>query len=142
MEYIYPNVIVDGAHNEDAIKRFIETVNEVYSDKKTEILFAVCEDKDYEPMINNLCANLYISKLYVTAINSARAASPDSVADIFRSRLDKNASVDIIVDSDMKKVFKNAVSNVINKEDTMLFAVGSLYLAGSIKQIIMEAKDD
>ena len=142
MEYVYPNVVIDGAHNEDAIKRFIETVNKVYGDKKTEILFAVCEDKDYEPMIKLLCANLYISKLYVTAINSARAASPDSVADIFRSCLDKNASVDIIVDNDMKKVFKNAVSNVINKEDTMLFAVGSLYLAGSIKQIIMEAKDD
>ncbi|MBQ7707267.1 MAG: bifunctional folylpolyglutamate synthase/dihydrofolate synthase [Lachnospiraceae bacterium] len=142
MEHIYPNVIIDGAHNEDAIERFIETVKKVYKDKKTEILFAVCEDKDYEPMIKMLCQSICLSRVYVTAINSVRAASPESVADIFKSCLDKNDSTDIIVDNDIKTVFNNAVSNVIDKEDTVLFVVGSLYLAGSIKQIVLEANDD
>ena len=64
------------------------------------------------------------------------------MADIFKSCLDKNDSTDIIVDNDIKTVFNNAVSNVIDKEDTVLFVVGSLYLAGSIKQIVLEANDD
>ena len=142
MESLYPNVIIDGAHNEDAIDMFNETVHDLYSDKKIEILFAVCEDKDYEPMIKKLCDGISISKVYVTKVDSYRTASPDHVAELFRNRLDRNTSTDIMVDCDIKKIFKTALSEVLNKDDTMLFCVGSLYLVGSIKQIVLEAKDD
>ncbi len=142
MESLYPNVIIDGAHNEDAIDMFNETVHDLYRDKKIEILFAVCEDKDYEPMIKKLCDGISISKVYVTKVDSYRTASPDHVAELFRNRLDRNTSTDIMVDCDIKKIFKTALSEVLNKDDTMLFCVGSLYLVGSIKQIVLEAKDD
>ena len=142
MEAVYPNVIIDGAHNEDAIDMFTETVYDLYGDKKIEILFAVCEDKDYEPMISKLCNELSISRVYVTAINTYRTASPGHVAELFKAKFGNNSSIDIIVDDDIKTIFKTALSGVLNKDDTMLFCVGSLYLVGSIKQIVLEAKDD
>lgn len=140
MEHLYKNVLIDGAHNEDAIDRFIETVNESYKDKKTELLFAVCEDKDYEPMIKDLCERLNPQRVYITAVNIKRAALPTDVLDSFKRYSGRN--VDLICCDDVDKAFKMALENVKDKDDTMLFCVGSLYLAGNIKRIIMEAKDD
>ena len=141
MEHIYNNVIIDGAHNEDAIKRFIQTVNETCGKKDKELLFAVCEDKDYEPMIKALCNGLKLSRVYVTKIISKRAAASEQIKELFERYLsDKNTK--IICCDNIKEIFIKAVDDVLDKEDKVLFCVGSLYLAGSIKQIVTEAKDD
>ena len=72
MEYIYPNVIIDGAHNEDAIERFVETVNNVYRDKEVRILFAVCEDKEYKPMIELICEKINPAKIQFSTVFCAK----------------------------------------------------------------------
>ena len=143
MEYIYPNVIIDGAHNEDAIERFVETVNNVYRDKEVRILFAVCEDKEYKPMIELICEKINPAKIYVTALDSKRTAKASEIAALFKSILEKNSYDGVVFEgNNLKTVFETACSEVLYKEEKVLFCVGSLYLAGSIKKIVMEAKDD
>ena len=145
MEYVCPGVIIDGAHNEDAVERFVETVNNVYKDKKIEILFAVCEDKDYKPMIRLICEKIIPEKVYVTALDSKRTAKASEIAGLFRTFLNEMCQGNgntVIEGDDLKTVFETACLEVSGRDDTVLFCVGSLYLAGSIKKIVMEAKDD
>ena len=51
MEEIRPNVYIDGAHNPDAIARFVETVQQQKKNKTLYLMFAVAGDKDYRVMI-------------------------------------------------------------------------------------------
>jgi len=139
MEQINTNVVLDGAHNIDAIKRFIECVNESYSYKtKINLLFAVAGDKDYEPMIEMLCQELPLSKVYVTSINSNRGISSDYIGALFKfylGRYKEQGTYSVDSDDDIKGIYEQAYSTVRYTDD-MLFCVGSLYLIGSIKEMI------
>ena len=143
MERIHNNIILDGAHNEDAIKEFVSSIIKAYNDKQINLLFAVADDKDYETMIKTLCKNLTISRVMVTTIDSERGVSAKLISDLFKSNfaeLKKNAVVEW--DSSIEKGFLKSYSEVKNT-DNLLFCVGSLYLIGSIKEIAKEVlKDD
>lgn len=141
MDFMLHNICIDGAHNPDAVKRFIESVKRINKDKKKELFFAVAGDKDYETMIKLLCSGLHFEKIYVTAIDNIRAVSSYDIACIFRKYLE-DENVEIVYNNDLEGIFKTASDDVMDKDDTVLYCVGSLYLAGSIKRIIMEAEDD
>ena len=139
LEQINSNVVLDGAHNIDAIKRFIESVNETYSHKnKIDLLFAVAGDKDYEPMIEMLCQELPLNRVYVTSINSTRGISSDYIGALFKFYLGRyKEQKDYIVECDdnIRYIYEQAY-NAVRYTDDMLFCVGSLYLIGSIKEIV------
>ena len=139
MEFVYPNVCIDGAHNEAAIKRFAESVNKSFEDRKKYLLFAVAEDKDYKPMIKILCEKLKPVGIYVTKINSKRAISAEYIAGLFASYMDDDCR--IRYNDDIKNIFDEACGEVLENDDRVLLCVGSLYLVGEIKQIIMEAQE-
>ncbi|MBR1815817.1 MAG: bifunctional folylpolyglutamate synthase/dihydrofolate synthase [Lachnospiraceae bacterium] len=138
MEFIYPNVCIDGAHNEAAVKRLIESVNKSFESKKKYILFAVAEDKDYKPMIKLLCDGLKPDGIYVTKINSKRAVSAEYIAELFASHINNNCRIKY--NDDIGYIFGEACKEVLGYEDRILVCAGSLYLAGEIKQMIMEAQ--
>ncbi len=139
MERINANVVLDGAHNMDAIKRFIESVNEVYSYKdKIDLLFAVAGDKDYEPMIEMLCQELPLNRVYVTSINSDRGISSDYIGALFKFYLGRSkeaGTYTVESHDDIRGIYEQAY-NAVRYTDDMLFCVGSLYLIGSIKEIV------
>ncbi len=152
MEQLDNNVIIDGAHNLDAIIPFVKSVNRLCPHKEINILFAVADDKNYKDMIEYLCDNLKLKNVYVTSILSDRKVLSKEVADIFKEFLDAKLCkptpcVDIaneeisngpdmyntvFYNNDLKKVFTIAY-NKAREEDDILFCVGSLYLIGSIK---------
>ncbi len=140
MEQIFPNVILDGAHNTDAIARFIESVQSCFHDREIRLLFAVAGDKDYEPMIEMLCNELELKEVYVTSINSDRGISSDYIGGLFKmysARSGKDYQIKVTCDDDIRSAFSMAYYDV-KGTDSMLFCVGSLYLIGSIKQIARE----
>ena len=53
-EEIYPNLIMDGAHNEASIEALVETVKEVYPDKKIHFVVALMKDKPYINILRQL----------------------------------------------------------------------------------------
>lgn len=138
MEHIHDNVILDGAHNVDAIKRFIESVKMSYLESgKINLVFAVAGDKDYEPMIRMLCQELPLNKVYVTSINSERGISSEYIAALFGLYLGKareNSVYSVESNDDIREVYEQAYAEVRYTQD-VLFCVGSLYLIGSIKEI-------
>ena len=143
MESIHPKVILDGAHNLDAIERFVESVQEISGDKDIHLLFALAGDKDYKPMIDTLCDKLRLGKVYITSINSKRGISAEHIAKIFEENFSKeqNRTCTVLWDDDIKVMLKEAFDTVKNTDNT-LFCVGSLYLIGSIKEIAKEVLYD
>ena len=137
MERLCDNVILDGAHNLDAIIPFTKSVKALCMDKGVNVLFAVADDKNYEDMIKYLSDNLKLKNVYVTSIESDRRVLPEQVADIFRGfvgeELCKPKPCNIFSDNDLKKVFDMAYNRTVEAGET-LFCVGSLYLIGSIKE--------
>lgn len=135
MEVLAENLVIDGAHNESAIERFAESVNACYPDKKKTLLFAVAGDKDYEPMIDTLVAELEMEAVYVTSLDSVRAISAEYIAALFRQAIKKYGhTTHVYAEDDIRSCFTQAYTS-IDPENGMLFCVGSLYLIGKIKDI-------
>lgn len=134
MERIKEDVIVDGAHNEDAIVRYIEAVRNVKPENQI-LLFAVSADKDYEPMIKLLSEGLTLKRVYVTSLDSDRAIGASVVAKLFEKY--NRGNTEIYHNDCIKEAYEEGYSFVKDEHD-ILFCVGSLYLVGSIKEIAME----
>lgn len=135
MERLSDHFVMDGAHNKSAMERFVECVKAGYTDRRKKLMFAVAGDKDYEPMIAYLLSNLEVEAVYVTSLDSERAISADYIAALFRKYAKvQGASVAIYAEDDIKKCFEQAYSEAC-VDDSVLFAVGSLYLIGKLKDI-------
>ena len=129
METILPGVILDGAHNDSGVEEFVKTARRFQKDGKVTLLFSCVKEKDYEGMIRTICENLELSGVVVTQIESDRLIPADELAQIFRKYTRQEvtaiASIPDALDAALAK-----------KGDGILFCVGSLYLAGSLKNII------
>lgn len=140
MEKIADDIIIDGAHNPDAMERFIESVNGLYESREKKLLFAVAGDKDYEPMIKQICEKLKLKEVYVTSLDSDRGISSEYIAGLFRmylARQPEGREVNVYFDDDIQNAFHKGASSV-KENGGILFCVGSLYLIGGIKRIASE----
>lgn len=129
MDSVTSNIIVDGAHNKDAIEKFCITVQKFYRSYKKSLLFAVADDKDDTGMIAYLCENCQFEKIMVTQIHGARATSVEEIFNLFQ----QNTKADIRVEEELEKAYEKMKHSL--GKDELLFCVGSLYLVGSIKAL-------
>ncbi len=133
MHFVSPNVIIDGAHNEDAIEKMTESISVIQKNrgwKEVNIFFAVSSDKDYETIIKMLCQRLTIGSVYVTEINSARREDIGEIMKLFQKYLPAEKHFEVVGSTDMEKLWETAKGELL--EDTFLLAVGSLYMAGEL----------
>ncbi|MEE1196279.1 MAG: folylpolyglutamate synthase/dihydrofolate synthase family protein [Lachnospiraceae bacterium] len=128
METVLPGVIVDGAHNDDGVRRFVETAKR-FEDKDITLLFSAVVEKDYPAMIHRICSELHFSKVVTTQIDGARVVPAEELADLFRG----NGCENVTAKEKIKEAFDEAYEE---KGDGLLFCVGSLYLVGEIKDYI------
>ncbi|MDD2972773.1 MAG: bifunctional folylpolyglutamate synthase/dihydrofolate synthase [Lachnospiraceae bacterium] len=131
MEEIRPNVIVDGAHNEDGIEAFVASVEQVQrcSPTKNHLLFAVVNDKDYSHMVRTLMESQLFSDVTITRIAGSRELELTVLDKIFAGY---GASVHRYEDVEEALTF----CMQSKRENERLYIVGSLYLAGLVKEII------
>lgn len=124
MECIAEHIYIDGAHNEEAIEAFCETLDILFKNEPKILLFAVSKDKDYERMIERL-SRISFREIIIVRYEGSRAAELDAVKEAFR----RFSSSKIITFDDIREGFLYGKSHV---EDQYLFCVGSLYLAGNL----------
>lgn len=124
MEEIAENVYVDGAHNPGAVHQIYNSLTD--SDKEWLLLFAVCSDKDYSEMIRVL-GRLPWKRIYITKIDSARGADTAAVKQCFK---EEAAGCPIYEYDNARTAFETALKD---REYENLLCLGSLYLAGEIK---------
>lgn len=130
METVLPGVIVDGAHNEDGVEKFVETAEHFQEDYPLTLLFSAVDDKDYTDMIRTVAGRIRFQHVIVTQVGGYRKVPAEQLADIFR----KEGCLCAESCEDVETAFRTALE--YREEDGMLFCVGSLYLVGEIKAII------
>ena len=135
METILPGVIVDGAHNEDGVAQFVETVRHFQEEFSITLLFATVSDKDYEDMIRRVCGGLRFANVVTTEIWGSRKQSSEELAELFRA----NGCSSVMAVPDSGEAFEKACAL---KGDGLMFVVGSLYLAGEIKDYVRRRMND
>ncbi len=128
MEEILPGVIADGAHNEDGIEAFVDTLKAINC-RKNHLLFAVVNDKDYMAMIRRLMESGLFTRVSVTKIPGSRGVELEQLENIFLKY-----TKELYLYEDADKAFRNCLQNK-GKEDR-LYIVGSLYLVGLVKEIL------
>ncbi|MEE1087323.1 MAG: folylpolyglutamate synthase/dihydrofolate synthase family protein [Schaedlerella sp.] len=126
MEEVLPGVYIDGAHNPDAVRRFVQSIPE--SKDGMVILFSAVREKNYEEMIACLCENTKADCYVVTKLFNSRAAEAKKLADLFG----KYTESQIIVKEDFQKAWEYVLSV---KGERTVYCLGSLYLAGMIKEM-------
>jgi dihydrofolate synthase/folylpolyglutamate synthase len=135
METILPRVIVDGAHNEDGIRRFVETAVHFKRDYKITILFSAVADKRYRSMIAKISSQIQPDAVVAAQIEGDRIVPAQELAEEFL----KNGCRQVYVQPDIEKAFEQAQ---ILRGDGLLFCVGSLYLVGEVKKCLRRHKHD
>lgn len=133
MEEILPEVFVDGAHNEDGIRAFLDTVREdgIQSDGSRSLLFSVVSDKDYAPMIRSVAESGLFKRIAIARMKTGRAASLDSLKALFEAYPSCNYSLYTKVDTALQFLLNS------KERSERIYIAGSLYLVGEIKESLV-----
>ncbi len=129
MEMVMPGVIVDGAHNEDGIRAFLEAASKIAGEKPVSLLFAAVVEKDYEAMIRRIAESIDFTHITVTEIEGHRKVEAGKFEELFH----KYTSSPVEVSEDIPSALRTALAH--RPEEGVLFCVGSLYLVGEIEAL-------
>lgn len=131
MEEILPEVYVDGAHNEDGIRAFLETVREdgiECAGYCRSLLFSVVSDKDYASMVRQVAESGLFEKIAIAHMSTGRAASLDTLERLFEAYPSCHYSLYTKVETALQELLAS------QGERERIYIAGSLYLVGEIKE--------
>ncbi len=119
-----PLVLLDGAHNPAAAREIAQFIREELGDRRVRLVYASMRDKPVGD-ISELLFPL-AERVYVTRAPSARAASPEEIADAACGH-----AAELRLEPDPVRAVERACREA-RPEDVVLVA-GSLFLVGAIK---------
>jgi len=114
-----PDIILDGAHNIDGIRRLLEFVNDVKKDCKVKIIFAVSSNKQKEDMIEML--ETVADELIFSSFHYKRS---DSSSHLLELSHHKNK----YVEDDLEKLVRDAKLD----NNKLIIFCGSLYFISEL----------
>lgn len=124
-----PFVMVDGAHNADAVTTLVESLQEEYPTTKWHVLLGVMGEKNIDLMIEYLAP--IAAGFITTAADSRRAMTPLELAGRVAV---KAPDVPVLVSDNVEYGLDMARAEA-GSEGAVL-AVGSLYMAGEIRDLL------
>ncbi|MCH5259443.1 MAG: bifunctional folylpolyglutamate synthase/dihydrofolate synthase [Lachnospiraceae bacterium] len=136
MEEVLPSVYLDGAHNIDGIKAFLETVRLQPCGGKRRLLFSVVQDKQYQALIDELVLSGLFDEIGVAALQSTRALPLHVLEDSFRQYTELICKTY----DDPGTAFWELVRG--RDDEDRVYIVGSLYLVGEIKALLRRPRHD
>ncbi|MCM1046460.1 MAG: bifunctional folylpolyglutamate synthase/dihydrofolate synthase [Candidatus Gastranaerophilales bacterium] len=130
MEEVLPEVYVDGAHNEDGIRAFLDTVSQDEAEGGRSLLFGVMADKDYVHMVQKIAQSGLFAHIAVAFMRSDRAVPPAQLQELFAGY--PNC---VYTRHDSVAEAFRALSEG-RKKGERVYIAGSLYLVGEIKELL------
>lgn len=132
MEEVAPNVYVDGAHNLDGIEAFLKTVSQMQCAGKRYLVFSAVSDKDYPAMQKALLETKLFDEIVVTRVQGERAVEADALYQSLQG-------AESLVEAKCIPDLKDALAYVFTKQKQIddIYIVGSLYLVGQTKKLLM-----
>lgn len=130
MEEVRPGVFVDGAHNADGVRAFLETVRADGYDGKRKLLFSVVSDKDYSLMLRMLTEDELFESITLARLESYRGVSVEEMQEKLKSFYRAQISCYEHVKDALRAVLAG------KQKEERVYIVGSLYLVGEIKEYL------
>ena len=130
MEEVLPEVYVDGAHNEDGIRAFLETVAADGHEGGRTLLFSVVKDKDYRHMAEKLEGACLFGRVAVARMRGYRALDGEALKGLFK----KCAGYEPEIYDSVEDAFLTLLQG--RRAEERIYIVGSLYLVGEIKELL------
>ncbi len=121
-----PLIILDGAHNEDAVKKSFEEIKEMFPDKEIITVYSGMKDKNFEKIIDIIQSNS--KKIIFTKIPVSRSLD--------KQDFEKFSQYKFI--SEIDKAINEAIYET--NKDFLIFITGSLYLAGEVLKLELGMK--
>ena len=126
MDEIEPGIITDGAHNEPGVRAFLDSVRGDGAATRM-LIFGCMRDKDHAKEITMFVSSGLFDVIYVSDIDSDRAAPAFTIAEEFKSAGALN-----VYKTDAKGAVKLA-REAASKTGCMVYITGSLYLIGEMR---------
>lgn len=128
MEEVLPEVYVDGAHNDDGIRAFLDTVKEDGCTGGRRLLFGVAADKDCRHMIQRVITSGLFERIAFTHMRTARSVSLGQLRELLTAYPEDQFTMYTEADT----AFRTEISG--RRPGERLYIAGSLYLVGEIKE--------
>lgn len=145
MEEIQSGIYIDGAHNEDGIAAFVQSLKQapIFTDaehkfdKRCVLIFSVVRDKQYNKMIKMLCELPMVTDFVITHIPGERGAKLTELRSIFDRYAGGNTQ-GIYTYEKIEDAVTFGLS--VAKDGGRVYIVGSLYLAGTVEEFLKMGK--
>lgn len=134
MEEVLPNVFFDGAHNEDGIDAFLASVGHDACKGKRSLLFSVVHDKQYRKMVDKILGSRLFDKIYTAPIDSDRSISSEELQALFAGK------IALYCAESPQEALREMLGD--RGVDDYLYAAGSLYLIGQLKEWLKGVSND
>lgn len=122
-----PLIVLDGAHNEQAINSLTTTISERFANKRVKVLFSALRDKDLAVMIQKL--DSIADEIIFVEFEHERAATADEMFKLSNSNGKKQHN-------DWRTGLKNELDGLA--ADEVLVITGSLYFISEVRECLNE----
>ncbi len=120
-----PIFIVDGAHNPQGVETLAKNIENYFKNKKITFITGVMQDKEYEKMYDLIAS--FAKKFVVVKPENPRAFDYHELGEFLKDRY----KVEIIEGENVQLGIKKSLES--SKEEDVIIAFGSLYMAGEIR---------
>lgn len=127
MEEVLSEVYVDGAHNDDGIRAFLDTVEQDGCTGGRRLLFGVAADKDCRHMIQRVITSGLFDHIAFTHMRTARSLSMEEFRDLLAA-YPGHYTMYTEADTALREQLRE------KRPGERLYIAGSLYLVGEIKE--------
>lgn len=130
MEEVCPGVFVDGAHNADGVRAFLETVSADKEAKEKILLFSVVADKDYGKMLRMIAESSLFGRIVLAHLGNYRAADLAQMVDALGDYPQECTAQYDTVQEALQRVMEWKTA------ENHIYIAGSLYLVGEVKEYL------
>lgn len=123
-----PTVIYEGAHNEPAIKNFINSVDMYYKNNKKVYIISILKSKDYKTILKLLVKN--DENIYIFTCGNDKERYND--AKILKDEAQKSGAKNLFI-MELEEAIKMSLEKY---KDYIIFTVGSFYIYGDVIKTI------
>ncbi len=136
MEEIAKDVFVDGAHNEDGVRAFLESVKADGWQGTRTLLFSAVKEKQFDKMLGEIIEAGLFTRILLVSMETSRAVAAAALEKLVREKI---AGVYGSAGEGPSVGVYDCVPEAIRqlrtakKDDQRIYVAGSLYLVGEVK---------
>ena len=136
MEEILPGVFLDGGHNPDGIGAFLQSAAAVPlpAGGRRLLLFSAVSDKQVGVMAKEILDSGLFAQVVAVPMQNERGLSAERLGQFFRDA--QGAGRSVVVRESVPDGFRTLLAE--KRPEDLVFAAGSLYLVGMIKELCGE----